>query len=50
MAGLGEGEHPNGRKAMDDLVRRQVESGADPKQAAERARQAALRNDRKRNA
>lgn len=49
MPGDGTGEHPNGRKAMDDLTRRQVESGVDPKVARERARQAALRNDRKRN-
>jgi hypothetical protein len=45
----GTGEHQNGRHAMDDLTRRMVSEGVDPKKAAERARQTALRMDRKNN-
>ena len=40
------GEHPNGRKAMDDLIRRQVEAGIPARKAEERARETARRNDR----
>lgn len=47
--GMGDGEHPNGRKAMDDLVKRQVESGVSREAAVKRARETALRDDRKRN-
>ncbi|MBU6364822.1 MAG: hypothetical protein KJT01_01295 [Gemmatimonadetes bacterium] len=40
------GEHPNGRKAMDDLTRRLVESGVKPSAAEQKAREAARRVDR----
>jgi hypothetical protein len=40
------GEHPNARKAIDDLVRRQVAEGTPVKQAEQRARETALRHDR----
>jgi len=40
------GEHPNGRKAMDDLTRRLVESGVKPQTAEQKAREAARRVDR----
>ena len=39
------GEHPNGRKAMDDLIRRQVEAGIPARKAQEQARQTAIRHD-----
>lgn len=42
---LGEGEHPNARRAMDDLTRRLVGEGMKPKEAADRAREVALRHD-----
>ena len=45
----GTGEHQNGRHAMDDLTKRMVREGVDPKVATERARQTALRMDRKNN-
>ena len=43
------GEHPNGRRAMDDLIRRKVEGGVKPADAERQARESALRNDRKGN-
>ena len=43
-------EHVNGRRAMDDLQRRMVAEGMRPADAEKRAREAALREDRKRNA
>lgn len=43
------GEHPNGRKAMDDLQRRLVESGVNPKRAEDLARESARRVDKQRN-
>lgn len=43
------GEHPNGRKAMDDLTKRLRDMGVPPKQAEQKARETALREDRKRN-
>jgi hypothetical protein len=43
------GEHPNGRKAIDDLTRRLVESGVKPSDAEKRAKEAARRNDRENN-
>lgn len=45
----GGGEHPNARKSMDDLIRRQREMGVPVKQAEERARETARRQDRKDN-
>ena len=41
------GEHPNGRKAIDDLTRRMVEAGAKPADAEKRAREVARDTDRK---
>ncbi len=43
------GEHPNGRRAMDDLVGRMVREGVKPADAERRARETALRMDRKNN-
>lgn len=43
------GEHPNGRKAMDDLTKRLREMGVPAKTAEQKARETALREDRKRN-
>lgn len=34
------GEHPKGREAVDNLTRRAVEHGADPRWAAKKARKA----------
>lgn len=45
----GAGEHPNARKSMDDLIRRQREMGVPVKQAEDRARETARREDAKRN-
>lgn len=42
------GEHPNGRKAMDALIKAQREMGVPAQQAEKRAREVALRNDRRR--
>ncbi|MEL6341531.1 MAG: hypothetical protein AAFV53_00255 [Myxococcota bacterium] len=47
--GLGNGEHPNGRAAMDDLKRRLRESGYSADRADKRAREVAIREDNKRN-
>lgn len=41
------GEHPNGRKAMDDLIRRQRESGVPYDTARRNAEKAARRHDTK---
>lgn len=41
------GEHPNGRKAMDDLTRRLVESGVPARKAEEKAREVARNHDQK---
>lgn len=46
---VGGGEHPQGRAAMDDLTRRMIDSGIKPEKAREKAREVALREDRKRN-
>ncbi len=43
----GTGEHPNGRKAMDALIKRQIDHGVDPAKATERARKTAQEMDRK---
>lgn len=43
----GTGEKPGGRKAVDDLIRRQRESGVPPREAERRAREAAIRTERK---
>ncbi len=43
------GEHPNGRAAMDDLTRRLREMGVPTDEARRRARETALREDRRRN-
>jgi hypothetical protein len=43
------GEHPNGRTAMDGIVKRIVENGGTADQAKKIARDAALREDRRRN-
>jgi hypothetical protein len=40
------GEHPNGRRAMDDLKRRMVNEGIPPAVAEEKAREVARKNDR----
>lgn len=45
----GTGEHPNGRRAMDDLQDRLVSSGYSPRRAEEIARDTARRMDRKNN-
>jgi hypothetical protein len=42
------GEHPNARKAMDDLTRRLVEAGVKPADAEQKARDTARRVDRDR--
>tara|TARA_B100000700_G_scaffold83626_1_gene94169 strand:- start:156 stop:326 length:171 start_codon:yes stop_codon:yes gene_type:complete len=34
------GEHPEGRKTMDALIRRSIKHGADPQWAREKARKA----------
>lgn len=39
------GEHPNGRKAMDDLTRRLVEAGVRPADAEKKARDTARRTE-----
>ena len=41
------GEHPNGRRAMDDLTRRLRGDGMPSRDAERIARETALRNDRK---
>ena len=41
------GEHPNGRRAVDDLTRRMVEAGVKPADAEKRAREVARDTDRK---
>jgi hypothetical protein len=41
------GEHPNGRKAMDDVIKRCVDHGMSLDEAKERARKSALRIDRR---
>jgi hypothetical protein len=43
------GEHPGGRRAMEDLTRRLREMGVPAKDAEKRARETALREDRRRN-
>jgi len=43
------GEHPKGREAMSDIQRRLREMGVPAKEAEQRARETALRDDRKRN-
>ena len=45
----GLGEHAQGRRAMDDLTKRLVSEGVKPSDAERRARETALREDRKRN-
>jgi len=42
----GSGEHPNGRKAMDTMVRDLRQSGVSSRQAEKIARDTALRHDR----
>lgn len=44
------GEHPNGRKAMEDVQRRLREMGVPTKVAEQKAREVARREDQKRNA
>lgn len=41
------GEHPEGRKAMDNLIKRAVDSGMPVDRARELARKAAQDHDRK---
>jgi hypothetical protein len=41
------GENPNARKAMDALIKAQREQGVSPREAEKRARDAALRHDRR---
>jgi len=43
----GTGEKPGGRQAVEDLIRRQRESGVPPREAERRAREAAIRTERK---
>lgn len=47
--GTTHGEHRNGRRAMDDLVKRMVNEGVKPADAERRARETALRMDRNGN-
>lgn len=42
----GSGEHPNGRRAMEDLKRRLVADGYKPADAEKKAREVARRVDR----
>ena len=44
-----DGEHPNGRRAMDDITRRLRNEGMPSKQAEEKARETARRMDRQNN-
>ena len=48
-ASLPDGEHQNGRRAMDDLVRRMRGEGMPAREAEEKARDTARRMDRKNN-
>ena len=43
------GELPNGREAMNDIIRRKVAMGVPAKKAADQAREIAKREDRRRN-
>lgn len=43
----GTGEKPGGRQAVEDLIRRQRESGVTPREAERRARESAIRSERK---
>lgn len=43
------GEHPDGRKAMREVERRLRNEGFSSEKAQQKAREAALRNDRRRN-
>ena len=45
----GAGEHPNGRRAMEDLTRRLRGEGLPSDKVEKIARDTALREDRKRN-
>ena len=42
----GTGEHPNGRRAMESLIKRQVEHGVSPDAATKKAREIAQKMDR----
>ncbi len=43
------GEHPNGREAMARLTKSLIKSGVKPAAAQKKAREAAIRHDRKNN-
>lgn len=43
----GNGEHPQGRVAMDRLTKQMIDGGAPPEIARERARKIAIAADRK---
>jgi hypothetical protein len=45
----GSGEHQNGRRAMEDLIRRQREMGIPAAKAEQTARESAKRMDRTNN-
>lgn len=45
----GTGEHQNGRTAMDSLIKSQVASGVPHAKAQAKAKEVALRHDRKKN-
>lgn len=44
------GEHPNGRRAMEDMQRRLREGGVSSREAEQRAREIARRHDQGRGA
>ncbi len=46
---LGEGEHPNGRKAIDTMTKRLVDGGTPADKAKKIATEAAIREDKRRN-
>jgi hypothetical protein len=41
------GEHPNGRKAIDTMTKDLIKGGFTPAKAQKKAKEAALRHDRK---
>ena len=41
------GEDPNGRKAIDRMIKQMTENGVDRKYAKKKAREAAIRHDKK---
>lgn len=43
------GEHPKGRTAMDGMVKQLIQDGWPAKKAEDAAKQAAIRNDQRRN-